>query len=194
MGRSVRWYVHRLRCPSAQEVIAPISNQLRQVRWAGRQIRPGDAWLPVGALLPRREIASPVAIAARAHLAPAAAHRLVAAAQRLVVGDWEVLGTRRPDVADPDWFLDPVTGRHAPDATLAFRIDNRDESVSGIVKSVLELSRHHHLTVLAAAWWLTGNLLYADIVAAQLRSPSCGGTRSTSQPSAAADPPRTTTR
>jgi hypothetical protein len=38
------------------------------------------------------------------------------------------------------------------------------------VKSVWELSRHHHLTVLAAAWWLTGDTRYADVVAAQLRS------------------------
>ena len=30
--------------------------------------------------------------------------------------------------------------------------------------------RHHHLTVLAAAWWLTSDVRYADLVAAQLRS------------------------
>ena len=28
----------------------------------------------------------------------------------------------------------------------------------------------HHLTVLAAAWWLTSGARYADLVAAQLRS------------------------
>lgn len=170
MNRPVTWYAQRLRRMSPEEVITRVGDRMRQVRWADRQVRPGDAWLPVGALLPRREIVSPVAGAARAHLAPEAAHRVDAAAQRLVIGKWEVLGMPRPDVADPDWFLDPVTGRHAPDSTLAFRIDHRDESVTGNVKSVWELSRHHHLTVLAAAWWATGNLLYADLVAAQLRS------------------------
>jgi hypothetical protein len=153
-----------------EEVIVRVGDHLRQVRWAERQVRPGDAWLPAGALLPRPAIASPVARAARAHIAPAAARRLVAAADRLLAGDWEVLGTPRPDVVDPDWFRDPVTGTRAPDAALAFRIDHRDESVTGNVKSVWELSRHHHLTVLAAAWWLTGDARYADVVAAQLRS------------------------
>ena len=38
------------------------------------------------------------------------------------------------------------------------------------VKQVWELSRHHHLTVLAAAWWLTGEERYADMVARHLRS------------------------
>ncbi|HET7822296.1 MAG TPA: alginate lyase family protein, partial [Ornithinibacter sp.] len=52
----------------------------------------------------------------------------------------------------------------------AFRVDHRDETVTGNVKSVWELSRHHHLTVLAAAYWLTGDSRYADVVAAQLRS------------------------
>ncbi len=153
-----------------EEVITRVGDQLRQVRWAERQVRPGDAWIPVGALHPRRAIASPVARAARVLIAPAAARRLVAAADRLLAGDWEVLGTPRPDVLDPDWFRDPVTGTRAPDAALAFRIDHRDESVTGNVKSVWELSRHHHLTVLAAAWWLTDDTRYADVVAAQLRS------------------------
>ncbi len=42
--------------------------------------------------------------------------------------------------------------------------------MTGNVKQVWELSRHHHLTVLAAAWWLTGDERYAEAVAAQLRS------------------------
>jgi hypothetical protein len=49
-------------------------------------------------------------------------------------------------------------------------VDHRDEAVTGNVKAVWELSRHHHLTVLAGAWWLTGDDRYADVVAAQLRS------------------------
>jgi len=88
----------------------------------------------------------------------------------VLTGEWTLLGTPRPDICVPDWFLDPVTGRRAPQGSLAFRIDHRDEAVTGNVKAVWELSRHHHLTVLSAAWWLTGEDSYAELVADQLRS------------------------
>ena len=81
-----------------------------------------------------------------------------------------MLGTRRTDSADPDWFLDPVTGRRAPDRRLAFRVHHRDEAETGNIKQVWEMSRHHHLTVLAAAWWLTQDERYAEAAASQLRS------------------------
>jgi hypothetical protein len=89
---------------------------------------------------------------------------IVVAADDLLAGKWTVLGVPRPDIADPDWFLDPVTGRRSPSELLAFRIDHRDEAVTGNVKSVWELSRHHHLTVLAAAYWLTEDEKYATAV------------------------------
>jgi hypothetical protein len=95
---------------------------------------------------------------------------VVTAADRLLRGEYAVLGTSRRDILDPDWFRDPVTGRRAPQDVLCFRIDHRDEGVTGNVKSVWELSRHHHLTILATAWWLTGDERYADTVARQLTS------------------------
>jgi hypothetical protein len=76
----------------------------------------------------------------------------------------------REDSADPDWFLDPVTGRRAPDQRFAFAVNHRDEAETGNVKQIWEMSRHHHLTVLAAAWWVTREDRYADAVADQLRS------------------------
>ena len=74
------------------------------------------------------------------------------------------------DSADPDWFLDPVSGRRSPDRRFAFGINHRDEADTGNVKQVWEMSRHHHLTVLATAWWLTRDDRYAEAVADQLRS------------------------
>jgi hypothetical protein len=95
---------------------------------------------------------------------------VTAGADRLLAGWGTVLGVPRTDLASPDWFLDPVTGRRAPSTELAFRIDHRNEAVTGNIKVVWELSRHHHLTLLAAAWWLTGEERYATVVASQLRS------------------------
>jgi len=87
----------------------------------------------------------------------------------VLAGRYEMLGWQRDDLANPDWFFDPRTGRQAPSTDYAFRIDCRSTAV-GDIKQVWELSRHHHLTVLAAAWYLTGEDEFAERVAAQLRS------------------------
>jgi len=95
---------------------------------------------------------------------------LVAAAASLLQGRWEILGASRTDLAAPDWYLDPITGRRAPQEKYAFRIDYRSETETGNVKQLWELSRHQHLTVLAAAWFMTRDDAYAERVADQLRS------------------------
>ena len=96
-----------------------------------------------------------------------AAHRRCAT----LAGRFRLFDREREDLSDdPDWFLDPRTGRRAPDATYAFDIDCRDVGAVGTIKYVWEPSRHHQLTVLAAAYFLTGDERYADLAAAQLRS------------------------
>ena len=70
----------------------------------------------------------------------------------------------------PDWFHDPVTGRRSAAEAYAFRIDQRDEAAVGNIKQVWEVNRLQHLTLLAAAWYLTGEDAYAERVAEQLRS------------------------
>ena len=76
----------------------------------------------------------------------------------------------RRDMEDPDWFFDPVTGRRAPQVDYCFKVNHRSEDVTGNVKQIWELSRMHHLTVLAAAFALTGDERYAERAAAHLRS------------------------
>ena len=64
------------------------------------------------------------------------------AAEGLLGGRWPVLGRQRDDMAPaPDWFLDPTTGRRAPDRTYCFDIDYRDPAAVGDVKQVWEPSR-----------------------------------------------------
>ncbi|GAB3443564.1 alginate lyase family protein [Phycicoccus ginsengisoli] len=173
------WYARRLRAMSPGEVGARVGDRARQLAWSRRRVAPGAAVTAGGGrrglagvprVLERRPFASAVPVGTRELVPVAAREALLEAADRLLAGEWLVLGVRRPDVLDPDWFADPVTGRRAPQDVLAFRVDHRDESVTGNVKSVWELSRHHHLTVLAAAWWLTGDERYAVVVDRQLRS------------------------
>jgi hypothetical protein len=94
----------------------------------------------------------------------------VTAADELLDGQWEILGVIRRDIVRPDWFLDPVTGLRAPQERYAFSINHRSEAETGNVKQVWELSRLHHLTLLAAAWFVSEDDRYAEVVAAQLRS------------------------
>ncbi len=170
MSRSLGWYAQRLRRMSPAEVAWRLGDRVRHARWARRQVRPGAPFPAPAGVVAHPVFTTPVPGAQRGRMSADAAGRLVDAADGILAGRWEVLGTARPDVADPDWFLDPVTGRRAPQHPYAFGIDHRDEAVTGNVKSVWELSRHHHLTVLAAAYWLTGDERYAENAAAQLRS------------------------
>ncbi|MYS49941.1 heparinase, partial [Streptomyces sp. SID6013] len=98
-----------------------------------------------------------------------AVKRLVAEADRLMAGHAEYFGVPRDDLADPDWWYDPKTGRRAPGG-YAFDVPYRDEDAAGDVKQIWEPSRHQYLTVLAAAYAVTGNERYAERVAEHLRS------------------------
>ena len=43
MSRSLGWYARRLSRMSPSEVGWRVGDRVRQVRWAGRQVRPGEA-------------------------------------------------------------------------------------------------------------------------------------------------------
>ena len=97
--------------------------------------------------------------------------RLLRTADAALAGRFPFFDRERDDLSrDPDWFLDPRTGRRAPDTAYAFDIDCRDVRQVGTIKYVWEPSRHYQLTVLAAAWFLTSDARYAEFAAAQLRS------------------------
>jgi hypothetical protein len=164
------WYVRRLRRMSAGEVLRRAADHGRRRLWARRQVQPGtEPAFPATARLDRT-FGPGVPLTARAAVDREAASGVVAAADRVLAGEWSVFDVLRTDSADPDWFRDPVTGRRAPDRRYAFAINHRDETETGNIKQVWEMSRHHHLTVLAAAWWVTGEDRYAMAVAEQLRS------------------------
>ena len=164
------WYLRRLRRMSPEEVMHRVRDESRRRTWARRQVTPGTAApLPEG-VSDVRSFAVPLPGDTRRAVSPEAAAAVIAAADRVLAGRWTVLGVDRPDSADPDWFRDPLTGRSAPPAQLSFRVNHRDEAITGNIKQVWEMSRHHQVSVLAAAWWLTEDPRYAETAAAQLRS------------------------
>jgi hypothetical protein len=177
----VAWYVRRLQCMSPQEVLWRSSDALRQRAWRLRQVpiatappsqrrlaRDGYRAKPKLAKAPRFEASLPPG--ALDAIPPDDVRRLVRTADEVLAGRWDVLGVTRQDMVAPDWFLDPLSGRRAPQAEYCFSINHRNQAVTGNVKQVWELSRHHHLTVLAAAYALTGDRRYAERAGSHLRS------------------------
>jgi hypothetical protein len=92
---------------------------------------------------------------------------LMAEAERYLSGDYTFLNSR--DDRPFDWHYDPMYRLEAP-RSYAFDIDYRNPAVAGNVKNIWEKSRHHHLTVLAAAYALTRREVYAEEIARQLEN------------------------
>ena len=158
------WYVRRLSRMGPAEIGARVRTAARIRAWRGRAgEEPGPlptglrfrAVLPAGVLdeLPARAVA-----------------RLTATADRLLDGRAEYFGVERVDLVDPDWSLDPRTGRRAPSDVYCFDVRYRDEAAVGDIKQIWEPSRHQHLTVLAAAYAATRDERYAQRVADHLKS------------------------
>jgi hypothetical protein len=177
----VEWRLRRLSKMSPSEVRWRISDLVRRKRWASRQIMPQcapDSWsrhLSVGRAAPwdpgRAWTFRPFARADVIGAVPDdARQRVIAAADGILAGQWQLLGVVRRDMENPDWFFDPVTGTRAPQADYCFKVDHRSEDVTGNVKQIWELSRMHHVTVLAAAFSVSGDERYALRAAAHLRS------------------------
>ncbi len=167
---TIGWYARRLQRMGPREIAWRMSDLAWQRVWARRQVTDWATLDEPTGLLAERAFTHPLPADLRHALSDDDIKGVVEAAERVLDGRWDVLGTNRSDIAGPDWFLDVVTGMRAPSSALAFGIKHRDETQVGNIKSLWEVSRHHHLTVLASAWWLTGDERYASVVDAQLRS------------------------
>ncbi|RNG22227.1 alginate lyase family protein [Streptomyces botrytidirepellens] len=155
------WYLRRLSRMGPREVGGRVGDAVRRRRWrSARPDCPSVTGARFSAVLPAGTIAA---------IPPDAAKRLIAEADRLMDGHAEYFGVSRDDLADPDWWCDPKTGRRAPWG-YAFDVPYRNEDAVGDIKQIWELSRHQYLTVLAAAYAITGDERYAERVAAHLRS------------------------
>ena len=164
------WYARRVARMSPAEVAWRARDRVLQTAWSRRQVTQdqlGNVALP-SAGDRRFTVALPDGTSLR--VSAEARDAVLASADRLLAGGWEVLGVTRNDLITPDWFADPATGRRSDPGRYAFRVDHRSEEQVGNVKQVWEISRLQHLTLLATAWFLTGEEKYAIRVAEHLRS------------------------
>ncbi|MGK3207665.1 alginate lyase family protein [Amycolatopsis sp. MEPSY49] len=157
------WYLRRLSRMGPAEVVGRARHAVVQRQW--RSALPEPPFWPSH---PRFTAVLPDGVLGA--VSGDAVKRLLVTADELMAGRAEYFGVVREDMADPDWFLDPKTGRRAPGDRYAFDVPYRSEDTVGDIKQIWEPSRHQHLTVLAAAYALTGSDAYAERVAAHLRS------------------------
>ncbi|CAL80627.1 conserved hypothetical protein, putative heparinase II/III-like domain [Bradyrhizobium sp. ORS 278] len=161
------WYLRRLIRMELSELSGRVQDQLWRLFWrlqapdiarlARRDARPNGVRLK--------------ALPSASMVPAAAAARLLQRADRVLDGEWEIFGTRHPALGDdPDWFIDARSGRRAPSSDYAFAIAYRDAGRHGDIKFIWEPARLHHLTVLSAAFALSGDERYAMRVAGHLRS------------------------
>jgi hypothetical protein len=162
------WYTRRLARMSPAEMLWRAHDHALQAAWSRRQVREitDSAAAPPGA----RQFTAVLAPHADKRVPEDVKAAVLAAADQLLRGEWEVLGIVRTDLLAPDWFRDPVTGRRAPADRYAFRINHRSEAQTGNVKQVWEICRLQHLTLLATAWFLSHDEVYARRAATQLDS------------------------
>ncbi|WP_034273122.1 alginate lyase family protein [Haloechinothrix halophila] len=159
------WYLRRLSAMGPAEIAGRAIDAARKRGWRRIAAHP-----PAPALLAERRFATPLPHGALDDASDAARYHLLTTAERLFDGHAEYFGAGRDDLVSPDWSVDPKTGRRAPADAYAFDVPYRDEAVIGDIKQIWEPSRHQHLTVLAAAYAVTGESRYAERVADHLKS------------------------
>jgi hypothetical protein len=142
---------------------------------AGRKrlwrLRAGSTSVPPVIGKPVSSVVHPPAIAADCKIALAARDRLLEAADLLLAGKWSLFGSRMEGFgAGLDWFRDPQTGVRGFDRRYSFDVPYREQDKVGNVKFLWEISRHHHLTVLAAAYSISRAEKYAERAGEQLQS------------------------
>jgi hypothetical protein len=162
---SATWYLKRLSRMTPGEMTRRARDQAVMTLWRRRR---GTLRTP-----PPEGDRGPLALPPSAVGATSLAARrdLLAAADALLDGRWSLFGAKVDNFGTGiDWHKDPRTGRSAPALSYCFDIRHRDEDAVGNVKFIWEASRHQHLTVLAAAYLVSGRDKYAERVAQHLRS------------------------
>ncbi|CAK0775008.1 Heparinase II/III family protein [Gammaproteobacteria bacterium] len=164
------WYFRRLRKMSAEEILDRVRDATIKQVWRVGFLRPQAPARPAFSLvaasfaMPSPETL-PLGVSAQARGA------ILAEAEAILAGTVCILGHESRLLGEvPDWFTDIRSDHRAPSETYSFDIPYRDSNSVGEIKYVWEPSRHHHLTILAAAYYLSGDDRFAQRVAIHLTS------------------------
>ena len=158
--KKIKWYALRLKAMSFEEVIFRLKYYLLVKRYLKNnrfiespelQIKNLESWWKLS--LPVENLPESKA--------------LLNEAQSYLQGDYTFLNIT---CQEPllNWHLDPQTNKTAP-LTFALDIDYKNVDLVGNIKNIWEKNRHHHLTVMSAAYALSKDEKYASAVAQQLQ-------------------------
>ena len=161
MIKNIKWYIWRLRAMSWQEILF----RLRYHLIIRKSLKTRSSFTAPKAQLPRTVEdwwQLPISLEnSREYRA------LLQEARNYLQGNYTFLNIACQE-SPLHWHLDPQTKKQAP-LTFALDLDYRDVNLVGNVKNIWEKNRHHHLTVMSAAYALTKDEKYAFAVAEQLQ-------------------------
>jgi len=165
---NLSWHVKRLSAMGPAEIARRLTDRLHEIAWRRRYF--GTSAQPVVPAPERHFIGGLSRL--RAADAPAnPRENLLRVADGLLAGQWQTFAITRSDVtSDVDWYLDPKTNARAPAGAYAFDIRFVGGASPFDTKYVWELSRHHQTTLLAMAFWLTGEERYARAATGLIQS------------------------
>lgn len=161
----LKWYIRRARAMSGEEIAHRFRMELHKSNWR-KLINENKLNEPVTIhwqALPK-ETAIQVDEALKTSEEAA---RLLEEAQAYLEHRWFYGGISNIREEVIDWHRDPASAIIAP-RIFGFDINHRDETLVGNIKFTWEKSRHHHLTVLAAAYALTQDERYSAEIAHQI--------------------------
>jgi hypothetical protein len=160
---NITWYIKRLTAMSPTEVLSRIGFWAKKNSWrnAAKKSTVFRDCTPI------RQFNKADFTICKIDCSSEQAQALLAEADKYLSHIWNFFGLH--DVAEPviDWHFDPLTKLNSPQK-YSFDINHRNSTLIGDAKIHWEKSRHHHITVLCAAFVLTKNEKYALEATTQL--------------------------
>lgn len=165
--QTIGWYWNRFRLMSLPEVIWRSRNATRQ--WFGvsgtaprGSLQRNSSGISVNASIADTRIRSSGIGAYKPRLT-AESDSIVTWANEILRNEFTLFSRTYDLGSEVNWNYEPESGRSTP-LTQSARIDYRDYRVTGDIKLVWELNRHHHLVPLSIAYRVTADTRYFDAI------------------------------
>jgi hypothetical protein len=159
---NIKWLVKRAAAMTLSELFVRAVRTVSKIKW---RIKPPE-YQPTIINFPAK--LSPLGIK-KELISDSESTRLLDEADEYLEHYWKFFGLTDCIEDVIDWHMDPQSNISSP-KKYGFNINHRDESLVGDIKNTWEKNRHHHLTILSIAYYLTKKEKYAIEVKNQIFS------------------------